>query len=915
MKYIGYCRKSTDEKNKQVLSIDQQLSELKEFAEKENLEIVDFLTEAQTAKVTGRPIFNSLIKRIEKGEAQGIVSWNPDRLARNSVDGGKIIYLLDTGELQSLKFPTHWFENTPQGRFMLSIAFGQAKYYVDNLSQNVHRGLKYKIKQGVWPARAPMGYRNDRNTKNIVVYEPEAGPLKKAFELYSTGKYALDDIGAFLFEHGMKNKYSGGQLNDSNLRRVLMRPFYTGYMVFKGEMYEGTHTPIISKDLFDKVQKVRKQRGYYHQVKSKRYDFAFTGLIKCHYCGCSITAEHRPFFFPRTNHKADYIYYHCTKKKGECCQKGYTREEVLEVQFREIIKSLSVPDGWATQMNDFLVQDIETQKVGDKNRSVSLETEISQTEQKLDHLLEAYLNTIIDSESYIKKKNELMEKKQNSVSFQKQLSSDNPNWIEGVKDFITCAQKCAKIARAENNCHDLSDMAKKVGSKYFLKDKTIEFCLNFPYKLLAAPASAASQPSEFIPTLAFGQSKYYVDNLSENVKRGLRQKLRNGIWPSKAPFGYFNDLKVRDIHIDLEKSRVIKKAFVLFASGRSFADICRFLHQYGVDRTDGKPLKIDRIKNMLTNPFYIGILKFNKELYEGAHKTFITKQLFEQVQKQVKKIERPRLNGRNFSYTGLARCGECGAAITAELKTKFYKTTRGKVTYTYYRCTKKLKACSQRYVEEAEFEPQLRAIVKKAGLPEAWEADWRAWVADDEKQEQQHAEQNAEAINLDMETVDRKLNLLLDSYLDGVVEAETYKQKKNELFEKKLKLQEDLLKTKANGSSWLEPMKDYMDCAFQAPKIARAKNNPEELRSFGNRIGSNFFLFNRRLVADYRQPFATLCATPPAQSHLTGSAELSKKVPPAGFEPAIYTLRTCRPRPLDDGGETFESASIVAVSY
>jgi len=507
MKYIGYCRKSTDEKDKQVLSIDQQLSELKEFAEKEKIEIVDFLTEAQTAKVTGRPIFNSLIKRIEKGEAQGIVSWNPDRLARNSVDGGKIIYLLDTGELQSLKFPTHWFENTPQGRFMLSIAFGQAKYYVDNLSQNVHRGLKYKIKTGVWPARAPMGYRNDRNSKSIVMYEPEARPLRKAFELYSTGKYALDDIGSFLFENGMKNKYSGGQLNDSNLRRVLMRPFYTGYMVFRGEMFKGTHTPLISKELFDKCQIVRKQRGYFHQVKSKRYDFAFTGLIKCKYCNCSITAEHRPFFFPRTNHKADYIYYHCTKKKGECCQKGYTREEILEVQFREIIKTLSVSKAWADQMNNFLVSDIETQKVEDKNKSVGLETEISQTEQKLDTLLEAYLDIVVDSESYIKKKNELMERKQNLVSIQKQLSSDNPNWIEGVKEFIDCAQKCAKIARAENNCHDLSDMAKKVGSKYFLKDNTIEFCLNFPYKSLAANGGAASHPSEFVPTFASYQSE------------------------------------------------------------------------------------------------------------------------------------------------------------------------------------------------------------------------------------------------------------------------------------------------------------------------------------------------------------------------------------------------------------------------
>ncbi len=234
MKYIAYCRKSTDEKDKQVMSIDQQVAELKEFAARENLEVVEFLTESQTAKTPGRPVFNSLVKMIEAGTASGIVSWNPDRLARNSVDGGRIIYLLDLGELQSLKFPTHWFENTPQGRFMLSIAFGQAKYYVDNLSQNVHRGLKFKIKRGIWPARAPMGYRNDRNTKTIVVYEPEAKVIKKAFELYAAGNHSLHSIGEFFLESGIKNKISGGTPNDSNLRRLLMRPFYTGHMVYKG---------------------------------------------------------------------------------------------------------------------------------------------------------------------------------------------------------------------------------------------------------------------------------------------------------------------------------------------------------------------------------------------------------------------------------------------------------------------------------------------------------------------------------------------------------------------------------------------------------------------------------------------------------------------------------------------------------
>jgi len=123
IKYIAYCRKSTEDKHKQVLSITQQTNELKELAEKEGFEIVEYLTEVKTAKKPGREKFNKLINLIEREKANGIIAWHPDRLARNTIDGGKLVYLLDTGKLQSLKFPTFWFENTPQGRFMLNIPF------------------------------------------------------------------------------------------------------------------------------------------------------------------------------------------------------------------------------------------------------------------------------------------------------------------------------------------------------------------------------------------------------------------------------------------------------------------------------------------------------------------------------------------------------------------------------------------------------------------------------------------------------------------------------------------------------------------------------------------------------------------------------------------------------------------------
>lgn len=168
-KYFIYARKSTDVEDKQVLSIEAQLVELRAYAKSEGLVIVDELVEKKSAKTPGRKIFGDMLARIEAGEASAILSWHPDRLARNSVDGGQIVYLLDQTHLQALKFPTFWFENTSQGKFMLSIAFGQSKYYVDNLSENTKRGLRQKVRRGEFPGNAPLGYINDIRTKTIVV--------------------------------------------------------------------------------------------------------------------------------------------------------------------------------------------------------------------------------------------------------------------------------------------------------------------------------------------------------------------------------------------------------------------------------------------------------------------------------------------------------------------------------------------------------------------------------------------------------------------------------------------------------------------------------------------------------------------------------------------------------------------------
>src|ERR1035437_4237592 len=193
-KFFLYARKSTDVEDKQVLSIEAQLQELRDYAKIENLDIAQEFIEKQSAKIPGRPIFNEMMKCIEKGDADSILSWHPDRLARNSIDGGKIIYLLDTEKLASLKFPTFWCDSTPQGKFMLTMAFGQSKYYVDSLSENTKRGLRQKVRRGEYPGLAPVGYINDSRTKSVIVDKKKSRVIRLAFERYVKGGQRLEDI-------------------------------------------------------------------------------------------------------------------------------------------------------------------------------------------------------------------------------------------------------------------------------------------------------------------------------------------------------------------------------------------------------------------------------------------------------------------------------------------------------------------------------------------------------------------------------------------------------------------------------------------------------------------------------------------------------------------------------------------------
>ena len=470
-KFFLYARKSTDVEDKQVLSIEAQLTELRDYAKRENLNIALEFIEKQSAKVPGRPIFNEMMKCIEKGDADSILSWHPDRLARNSIDGGKIIYLLDTGKLASLKFPTFWCDSTSQGKFMLNMAFGQSKYYVDSLSENTKRGLRQKVRNGDYPTLAPVGYINDSRTKTVVVDRKKAKVIKQAFEFYVKGGNRLEDVSNFLAKHNLFSK-TGKKIHKSRATSILSNPFYTGLFRYGGELHEGKYEPIISKKLFDQAQEMLKFRGKPDR-KPLNDPQPFCGLISCASCGMMITGEYK-VKKQKNGNVHEYVYYHCTKKnKIVKCEEPCIRQEELNRQLSSLIQKVSLPKDWAVELNRLALQDH-----GKSAQSLTAcvkekQEKISSISIRLERLLNGYLDQDIEKEIYRAEKGKLLLQKKSIEEEIYNLSHKQNDWLEPFQNWLEVAQNIDKIA-SDSDLFAKKVCAKEIfGSNLLLGEKSV----------------------------------------------------------------------------------------------------------------------------------------------------------------------------------------------------------------------------------------------------------------------------------------------------------------------------------------------------------------------------------------------------------------------------------------------------------
>lgn len=339
-KCFVYLRRSQDREDRQQLSIEKQDTQVQQiFARNDEFSPVYLPPEERSAKTLGRPIFNEMMDRIESGEVRYIAVWSLSRLSRNPVDGGRVIYALDTGKLLAIHTPSRAYRNTPDDKMVLAIELALAKKNNDDLSIQVKEGFAEKRSHGQYPGPAPIGYVNaivSAGVRNIVPDPETCHKIKQLFELAATGAYTLDMIWKEAISLGLNGRRSGGPISKPTIEGILKRRAYTGVFKYskEPEWHQGTYEPLISVDLFEKVQVAMgwKKASTRRPASTSGREYLYKGLLLCRTCKFNITAYTKPKKLA-SGQEVEYIFYTCTKKSKKVkCKEPQLSDKLLETE-------------------------------------------------------------------------------------------------------------------------------------------------------------------------------------------------------------------------------------------------------------------------------------------------------------------------------------------------------------------------------------------------------------------------------------------------------------------------------------------------------------------------------------------------------------------------------------------------------
>lgn len=491
-RYLVYCRKSSESDERQIQSLPDQIHTLMTYVSSRGLEAVgEPLQESKSAKIPGRPVFDQLVQKIEDGEANCIVLLNPSRLSRNTVDTGRIIYLMDQGKLQEVVTPYQTFVNNPYDKFMLNLLCTQAKLENDNKSVNVRESLQLKAERGVFPGKARPGYKNNHDKPQglrDISADPITFPLmRKLFDLALTGNYSVEKLSQEADKLGIISTKSGKPICKSWMHRLMRDPFYTGKFLYCGKLYEGNHPAILTDDEFNLLQDIVDGRS---KGKSKKHDSALNGIIKCGECGYCITVETHTKHY-KNGTSQEFAYYRCTKKNKENkCSQPYVSTAKLESEYIEDLTKFELIPEFADIALEALEEVKEKDDHVNKNSHEAQQKALENINKRINNLVSLKISpdnsdgSLLSDEEFGDRKRNLLIEKEQLMKRLSQTDPKNTEWADIAKESFNFGLLASK--RFENGTTEAKKIIfNTIGSYPKLIDKKLHYkakYLFFKYK-------------------------------------------------------------------------------------------------------------------------------------------------------------------------------------------------------------------------------------------------------------------------------------------------------------------------------------------------------------------------------------------------------------------------------------------------
>lgn len=522
LNFIEYPRKSSEQEDRQVLSIESQTRELDEVAKREKLNVVDTLPESHSAKHPGRPVFNRIVQMIQDGKANALLAWSPNRLSRNSVDTGTLIYLFDMGKLLEVRTPTQVFRNTPNDKFLLTLFCSQAKLENDNKGEDVKRGLRTKAELGMFPGPAPVGYKNDKlgdKGKKQIYPDPERWELcRKMVDEMLKGLRNPDVIRKMANQEWGFRMPDGRPMSRSTIYNFFTNTVYYGmyeYPKKSGIWHKGTYETLMTPEEYDHIQVILGRKG---KPRPKTHIFAFTGLMQCGECGAMVTAEEK-IKRQKNGNIHIYIYYHCTKRINPNCTQKSIRAEELEKQIKQTIGQIDIPQ----DLHDFALQWVKQENTK-RGRTINTVIDSQQKAYKkcvitLQGLIQMRANQEITEDEFRVQKEPLVKEKNHWEEIFAQASRAVNEWVKKADEVFAFATDC-KARFEKGDAFKKKEILSRLGSHLSLKDGFIDIDL----ENTLIPIKSLVKENKRLEPLVFGKNRVEIHEIyskSDTMLRGL----------------------------------------------------------------------------------------------------------------------------------------------------------------------------------------------------------------------------------------------------------------------------------------------------------------------------------------------------------------------------------------------------------